>query len=109
MVYNMTADEATIDVGVEDVIQAPRYILTLGVEVTCFWKDKQGVMQKMTYPVGTEFGAVFPHKRITKHRFERWIDCVTPDGVLLTIGHNSKHTLIEIKQDQELPIDKPVE
>ena len=86
---------------------APKYILRLGAPVTHRWKDKNGVKQSRTYPVGTEMMVLFPFKtRRRRGGEQKWADCMTEDGIVLTIGHNKKHHITQIS---ELPIDNPTE
>ena len=91
-------DAAGLDVNVGEIKQqevfAPKYILKLGAPVTHRWVDKEGQKQSRTYDVGTKLGVIFPFK--TRARNQKWVDCVTPDGIMLTIGHNRKHELITI-------------
>lgn len=104
----MTTEVATVEVDVEETVkelQTPKYLLKLGTPVTQRWTDKDGVKRSQTYPGGTELGVIFPFK--VRRRNQKWADCITPDGKMLTIGHNKKHQLIEIAQ--ELPIDKSIE
>lgn len=102
----MAAEEAIVEVDVKEVAQqivSPKYILTLGVPVTHRWKDKDGVKQSRTYPAGTELGVIYPF--IGRVRNQRWADCITPDGIMLMIGHNRKHQLREIGVEEAEAID----
>lgn len=93
----MTTEEATVEVNVEEAVkelQTPKYLLKLGVPITHRWTSKSGHKKSQTYPIGTEFGVIFPFK--VKHHNQKWADCISPDGKMLTVGHNRKHQLIEV-------------
>lgn len=91
---------------IDNQAQAPKYILTLGVPVTWRWRDEiTNEPKKITYPVGTECGVIFAFVR-RKPRNQRWVDCIMPDGRVLTIGHNRDHRLQRLEKEVEETIDK---
>lgn len=88
-----------------EINETPKYILKLGVPVTHRWKDKDGKIQNRKFEVGTELVVIFPFIVYSGGIPHKWADCVTEDGIQLTIGHNRKHQIIRIGGEAKIEFD----